>query len=175
VRRLPLRAASQTDGVHRVNVTCPALRAGKFIPTRNAFRGIRGGENVSLPIAWSDPPAETKSFVILIVDRHPIARNWLHWCVFDIPASVLSLQENASKQAGGLPVACKQLRNSYGEPGYGGPQPPKGSGPHEYEITVHALKRDVLDVSPSASLNDVVRALEGNILSSASTTGVFEQ
>lgn len=159
----------------RVNVSCPALRGGKYIPTKFAFRGVKGGENASLPVTWSDAPSGTLSFVLLIVDRHPIARNWLHWCVTNIPANVNSIMENASARPGHMPAACMQLRNSYGESGYGGPQPPKGSGPHEYEITIHALKVQTLPLTPSAPLSDVTRALAGNILASASTIGIFEQ
>jgi Raf kinase inhibitor-like YbhB/YbcL family protein len=156
-------------------VYCPILRAGKFIPTRHANRGVRGGDNISLPVTWNDPPPATESFLLLIVDRHPMAHDWLHWCVMNIPASDRAIPENVSRASGPLPPSCVQLRNSFGEFGYGGPQPPKGSGPHEYEITVHALNVATLPLAPSATLSDITKALSGRILASASTSGYFEQ
>jgi Raf kinase inhibitor-like YbhB/YbcL family protein len=158
-----------------MNVHCPVLRGGKFIPTRHAHRGVRGGENVSLPVTWDDPPPATESLLLLIIDRHPMANNWLHWCVMNIPAASRAIPENASKLTQELPSSCVQVRNSFGEFGYGGPQPPKGSGPHEYEITIHALKVATLSLTPSASLNDIKRAIAGNTIASASVSGYFEQ
>jgi Raf kinase inhibitor-like YbhB/YbcL family protein len=156
-------------------IHCSALRAGKFIPTKHAHRGVRGGENVSLPVTWNDPPPGTESFLLLIVDCHSGAHNWLHWCVMNIPASTRTITENASQVTGGLPPPCVQGRNSFGETGYGGPQPPRGSGPHEYQISIHALKVATLPVSPSASLNDIRKAMAGTTIATASVSGYFEQ
>ena len=50
-----------------------------------------GGKNISLPLAWTDTPAGTKSFALSIVDPHPVARNWVHWLVINLPAGAASL------------------------------------------------------------------------------------
>jgi hypothetical protein len=75
----------------------------------------------------------------------------------------------------GLPVDSTELRNSYGENGYGGPNPPRGSGVHEYEITVHALDIPALSLGPYATLAECSAAMRGHVLGSASVVGTFQQ
>ncbi len=158
-----------------MKVGCPALQGGKFIPSRNAYPGVRGGENASLPVSWSMEPAETRSFVLTIVDRHPMARNWVHWLVLDIPATCHTLPENASGNRSMMPQGSIELANSYGEPGYGGPKPPPGSGPHDYVITLRALNVPSLSLPEDSSYADLQTTLRGKVLASAEVIGVFEQ
>jgi phosphatidylethanolamine-binding protein (PEBP) family uncharacterized protein len=52
------------------------------------------GENVSPPLAWSNPPAGTKSFALTMVD--PEGRGGtgvVHWVAYGIPASVTGFAE----------------------------------------------------------------------------------
>jgi Raf kinase inhibitor-like YbhB/YbcL family protein len=158
-----------------VKVFCPALLSGKYIPTKYAHRGVKGGQNISLPIAWTEVPPDTKSFLVTVVDLHPKARNWVHWMVIDIPATHREIPERASGERTLLPGAARELRNSFGDMGYGGPQPPRGSGPHPYEITVWAVKDETLPLGPFATLGECTQALQGKNLASASVTGLFEQ
>jgi hypothetical protein len=95
--------------------------------------------------------------------------------LIDIPATHREIPEGASGEPTLLPAAARELRNSFGENGYGGPQPPRGSGPHPYEITVTALKTETLPLGPFSTLEQCTKALQGNTLASASVTGVFEQ
>lgn len=93
--------------------------------------------------------------------------------MIDIPKNIMRLPEGAS----GIPMAAgvKELYNSYGEPGYGGPQPPKGSGPHPYEVTIYALNVDHLDLPQNTTLLAFQQSLEGRIIASAKTTGMYER
>src|SRR4051812_1016093 len=93
------------------------------------------GENVSPPLLWENVPQGTKSFALAVVDRHPVARNFVHWLVIDMSADVTSLEEGASGSAR-MPVGSRELKV------YGGPNPPSGS--HNYEFTLYALKTDKL-------------------------------
>jgi Raf kinase inhibitor-like YbhB/YbcL family protein len=158
-----------------MKVECPVLQSGRFIPSRYAYPGVRGGQNISLPISWSMEPSETRSFLLTITDRHPVANNWVHWVVLDIPATIHALPEGASGSGSRMPEGVAELPNSYGKIGYGGPMPPRGSGPHEYVITLHALNVPSLSLSGDSSFADMKRSLEGKILASAEVIGVFEQ
>ncbi len=142
------------------------------IPAKYANTGVKGGDNVSPPISWENTPDGTKSFVVAMIDEHPIANNWVHWAVIDIPADIDSLEEGAS---GNLPVGAKELNNTFGESGYGGPQPPAGSGAHDYVTTVYALNVDSIDLSGQVTASQLEDALQGKILSSAELTGTFER
>ena len=157
-----------------MNLQCPVLQAGNLIPNRYAFRGVAGAQNLSLPLKWSDVPSETRSFLLTIIDRHPVANNWLHWCLVNIPAGVDHLTEGISRR-GPLPEGSFELRNSFGEEGYGGPKPPRGSGPHQYVITLYALSVDSLPASPKTTHPDLLQMIDAKVLATASTVGTFEQ
>ena len=158
-----------------MHVECPALTAGRLIPTRYAYTGVPGAKNISLPVKWSGLPEGTASCALSIIDIHPIANNWVHWCLVNIPPSALSVPEDASGQGSLLPPGSIECRNTYGTGGYGGPRPPRGSGPHEYVITVHALSVPKLAVVPGAEPGPVLRQIEESEIGKASLAGIFEQ
>jgi len=132
-----------------------------------------GGKNFSLPLTWENIPPGTKSLALSIVDPHPVAQNWVHWFVINIPANITSLEEAASKK--NIPPEAIELKNSFGEIGYGGPQPPKGSGDNPYIVTLYALKCEKLGLGLNTSLAAFKKALEGNVIQSASITGKYSR
>jgi hypothetical protein len=116
--------------------------------------GCHGG-NESPELQWSNPPAGTKSFAVTLFDPHtPPSSGWWHWLVYDIPASTSGLPRNAG-QAGStvMPKGAKQLRpdGEAPEPHYYGPCPDPGDPPHQYTITVYALKVDRLSVPATST------------------------
>ena len=149
-----------------------AFKDRERIPDRYVMPGA-GGENVSIPLSWSEPPEGTASFALTMVDPHPVANNWIHWMVVNIPPDVRSLKEGASREF--MPSRSIELINSFGRPGYGGPQPPAGSGEHPYVITIYALSVPNIDPGESPSLSDFMSRIEGKVLDKASVTGVFEK
>jgi Raf kinase inhibitor-like YbhB/YbcL family protein len=116
-------------------------------------------------------PAGPRSFALAMVDLHPVAHGWVHWLVVDIPGSARSLAEGASGAAG-MPDGSRELAGTRGAIGYGGPQPPPGSGDHRYETTLLALDVERLEVA-GATLTDVERATVGHIVGSATLIGIF--
>ena len=155
-----------------MRVYSPAFEDKATIPVTYVMPGA-GGDNISLPYVWEDLPAETTSLALALIDPHPVANNWIHWLVINIPASTTSLPEGASGSA--MPQGCRELNNSFGKPGYGGPQPPAGTGEHPYVATLYALNVEALDLAPNATLDQFYRAIEGKVLDQAEYTGVFEQ
>ena len=151
----------------------PAFLEGKPIPTKYAYHGVSGGKNISVPLVWSDVPLGVKSFALSIVDPHPVANNWVHWFTANIPPNITALSEGASGTD--MPARAKELYNSYGTLGYGGPEPPKGSGPHPYVHTLYALSVERLDISENASLTAWTKALEEIVLATAALTGMYER
>jgi Raf kinase inhibitor-like YbhB/YbcL family protein len=157
-------------GGQAMQITSAAFQDGGKIPVIYTMPGV-GGQNVSLPLSWTDPPAGTKSFALSIVDPHPVANNWVHWLVVDLPPSVTALPEGASGHK--MPQGAVELLNSYGKSGYGGPQPPKGTGDHPYVVTLYALNVPQVEIKTDAKLSAFKKALEGKILASAAITGYF--
>ena len=153
-----------------MEISSSAFKDGGKIPMQYVMPGA-GGKNISMPLAWKNPPAGTKSFALSMVDPHPVAQNWVHWLVINIPANAASLDEGASGKR--MPQGAMELKNSFGEIGYGGPQPPKGTGDHPYVVTVFALSVAKLDLGTNVSLAAFKKALEGKVLGSATVTGKY--
>ena len=154
-----------------LTLICKAYKDGASVPERSIHTSV-GGKNISPGFQWNDAPAGTKTFCFSIVDPHPVARNWVHWLVVNIPGATTELPEGASRRA--MPAGTVELVNGYGESGYGGPAPPKGTGPHPYIATIYALSTSV-DASTISTLKQFQQALEGKILAHASLTGFFER
>ena len=153
-------------------LSSPAFSDGKRIPavfTRPAV----GGKNISPPLTWSDVPEGTKSFALAVIDPHPVAGNWVHWIVVDISLETEGLAEGASGKI--MPKNSKELINSFGKPGYGGPQPPSGTGDHPYVFTLYALDVVSLDLPKDTNLSQFLEVLQGHILAESSLTGYFSR
>jgi Raf kinase inhibitor-like YbhB/YbcL family protein len=179
MRKKPLRAAVLTAAIlvlvlaaqapaATMTLTSTAFANGGRIPDKYTMID-HTGKNISLPFAWSAPP-ETLSFALSMVDHHPMANNWVHWLVVNIPATVTSLAEAASVS---MPAGALQLNNSWGEAVYYGPYPPSGTGVHPYVTTVYALNVASLDLPVNTSLAEFEAAIQGKVIASASITGYF--
>jgi Raf kinase inhibitor-like YbhB/YbcL family protein len=153
-----------------MKLSSSAFQDGGKIPLQYVMPGA-GGKNISLPLSWTGAPAGTQSFALSVVDPHPVARNWVHWLVIDIPASATSLAEGVSGKK--MPPGAVELKNSWGEAGYGGPQPPPGTGDHPYVVTVYALNVPQLDLPVTTNLAAFQKALQGKVLAAATITGHF--
>jgi Raf kinase inhibitor-like YbhB/YbcL family protein len=130
-----------------------------------------GGKNISIPLTWKNVPSGTRSFALSIVDPHPVAQNWVHWLVINIPKEVTFIEEGASKKK--MPQGSTEMKNSFGDIGYGGPQPPKGTGDHPYVVTLYALNVEKMDLGVNTSLAAFKKAIEGKVIESASVTGMY--
>jgi Raf kinase inhibitor-like YbhB/YbcL family protein len=166
---LTLTAVSGSGG-STMQITSSAFQDGGKIPLQYVMPGA-GGKNVSVPLTWSGAPPGTQSFALAMVDPHPVARNWVHWLVLNLPKDATSLTEGASGKS--LPAGTLELQNSFGKPGYGGPQPPPGSGDHPYVFTLYALSVPKVDLAKSTNLTAFKQALEGKTLATGSLTGYF--
>lgn len=153
-----------------MEISSSAFKDGEKIPIQYVMPGA-GGKNISIPLAWKNVPNGAKSFCISIVDPHPVAQNWVHWLVINIHAQVSSIGEGASKKK--MPKGSVELKNSWGDIGYGGPQPPKGTGDHPYVVALYALNVEKLDLGVNTSLPAFKKAIEGKLIGSASITGKY--
>ena len=158
----------------KFSLSSSAFAEGKAIPVQYANTGVSGGKNVSPPLSWANPPNETKSFALACVDRHPIANNWVHWLVINIPRSAAGLAEGAS-HSGKLPAGTKDLENTFGTAGWGGPQPPRGSGSHQYEFLLYALNVDSLNLAANTTSSAFNKAVEGKVVTTAKLVGTYER
>ena len=161
------------NGKNPFTLTSGAFSDGKPIPVKYANLVVIGGKNISPPLQWSDAPPGTRSFALSVIDVHPVASNWVHWLVINIPKSAKVLPEGASGKH--LPKGAVELNNSFDKPGYGGPQPPPGTGSHPYNITLYALSVDKLVLKPQTTLDEFMKAIKGMMLGEAQLTGTYER
>ena len=155
-----------------LKLTSSAFQHGGPIPSQYTCEG----RDISPPIAWAGAPQNAKSFALIVDD--PDApdpakpqRVYVHWVVYNIPTSVMSLSENASKAA--MPAGAVQGKNDWGKQEYGGPCPPVGDAPHRYVFTVHALDVEQLDVPANATAALVGFNMHHHLLGRATLTGRY--
>ena len=127
-----------------------AFADGSAIPRRFTC----DGDNLSPPLQWSGAPAGTRSFVLLCDDPDAPSGTWHHWAAYDIPPTAVELAVGAAQDK-----KMKQAVNDFRKPGYGGPCPPHGHGPHRYHFRFLALSTEHLRVHSNASCRDVGREL----------------
>ncbi len=116
----------------------PSFAANGTIPVE--FTGI--GANVSPELRWTGAPAGTVSFALVCEDpTHDAANPYLHWVLYDIPASFTGLQRAVPQGATVTlnNVVMKQLATYAEKVGYDGPNPPTGEV-HVYNFKLYALK-----------------------------------
>ena len=109
----------------------PAFQGDTLIPSEYSC----DGDNISPDVSRHPVPSGTKALAIIMDD--PDASGFVHWLVYDIPASMSALPR-AQPQTDTLSGGAKQGENSFGNIGYGGPCPPKGSE-HLYRLRIFAL------------------------------------
>jgi hypothetical protein len=132
------------------------------------------GKEVSPPLAWSGPPAGTRSFALVVDDPDapdPAApkRVWVHWVLYDLPADTRELAEGASHS---LPAGTREGSNDWRRTGYGGPCPPIGR--HRYCHKLYALDV-VLGERGALGKAELERAMQGHTLGHAELVGTYQK
>jgi Raf kinase inhibitor-like YbhB/YbcL family protein len=151
------------------------ISAGGKIVAAQVFNGFgcQGG-NTSPALSWSNAPAGTKSFALLMHDPDaPTGSGWWHWVVYNIPATASTLPAGAGDPKQGLlPAGAVQGRTDFGTSGYGGPCPPPGK-PHHYYLRLYALKVAKLDLPADATAAFVAFNVHAQSLGSAELMGLY--
>jgi Raf kinase inhibitor-like YbhB/YbcL family protein len=129
-------------------------------------------DNMSPPLMWTGMP-EAESYVLIVEDPDaPTERPFLHWAIWNIPGKLEGLPAHVLKDDRlGEPLGgAVQGLNGNGQPGYTGPKPPAGDGPHRYHFQLFALDMR-LDLPPTAPLE----VLKGNAVASCELVGIYQQ
>jgi Raf kinase inhibitor-like YbhB/YbcL family protein len=157
-------------------LTSSAFTDGGIIPKKYAgYHPSRqppcGGENVSPPLAWSNAPAATKTFAIVMQDPdggRGTGSN--HWVAYDIPPTRGGLQEGEASLS---PKEWVGGKNSIGIDHYFGPCGPSGDSPHHYIITLIATSLEPGQLKPGLTREELLQALRGKALAPATIVGRY--
>lgn len=152
-----------------LTVTSDAFANGQSIPAKYSCVG----KNISPTLAWSEPPAGTQSFALIVDDPDAPAGTWVHWVLFNIPPNTRNLEED-------LPVTGKNAdpnaiyvgKNSSGNTHYDGPCPP--SGTHRYYFKLYALDTTI-SLLPGATKEQVLTEMKGHVLAQGELMGTFSK
>jgi len=127
------------------------------------------GQDLSPPLDWRDVPAQTGSLALIVDDPDAPSGVFLHWLLFDIPASEHGLPEGigiAGPKAGG----GTQGENGFGKVAYGGPCPPDGT--HRYYWHLYALD-SMTGLPAGVSRLKFESAVRGHIIAEAQLMGRY--
>ncbi len=129
------------------------------------------GQDISPPLTWSEPPADTKSLALICDDPDAPGKTWVHWVVYNLPPSCRSLPEAVP---GGKKIASGGLQgiSDFRKLAYGGPCPPGGT--HRYFFKIYALDR-MLDLESGATKAELERKIKGHILEQGELMGYYSR
>ena len=152
-----------------LKLTSTAFTDGGEIPPKYTCEG----QDVSPLLAWSGVPANAKSLVLIVDDPDapdPAApkMTWVHWVLYNIPASVSSLAEAAKPP----PAQTLTGLNDWKRAGYGGPCPPIGR--HRYFHKLYALDTVLPDLrGPSKAKLEA--QMKGHVVAQTELVGVYQK
>ncbi len=151
-----------------LKLTTTAFQPGAAIPKKFTC----DGPDVSPAFAWTDAPAGTQSFALIVDDPDAPVGTWVHWVLYDLPATTRELAEGVPKQEE-LPSGARQGRNDFRKIGYGGPCPPAGPA-HRYFFKLYALDSKT-SLKPGATKADLEKAMKRHILAEAELMGRYQR
>jgi Raf kinase inhibitor-like YbhB/YbcL family protein len=147
-----------------IDVTSPAFGHNSAIPARYTCSGA----DVSPPINWAGVPSGAQTLALTVIDPDAPGKPFVHWVIFNLPASSTGLPEGTAPPEGGM-----QGRNDFGSNGYRGPCPPPGA-PHHYHFKVYALDTK-LSLRSGTSESDFGNAIKGHVLATGELIGTFKR
>lgn len=145
-----------------------AFDQGAWIPEKHTGEG----EDVSPDLCWSNVPEGTQSFAVVCHDPDaPLVTpngtyGFVHWVLYNIPASVTELNVGTTEYTAGL--------SDFGKPGYGGPMPPNGHGPHQYYFWILALDKE-MGLKEGLSLWQLLEKVEPHVIGMNRLVGVYQR
>ena len=158
-------AVASSNALHPFTITSPDFRDGGPLSRKAEFNQSGcTGSNVAPELNWTNVPAGTRSFAMLMSDYDaPVAGGFHHWIVYNIPAGARELEGNHPFTEG---------TTSFGFMGYGGPCPPPTGETHHYLFLLYATNIAQIG-GPGLTFSEVVSAIQGHVLGATSIIGTF--
>jgi Raf kinase inhibitor-like YbhB/YbcL family protein len=151
-------------------IASAAFSNGQPIPSKHTV----DGPDVSPPLQWTSPPANTKALVLIGEDPDAFGRTWVHWVLYDIPPATTNLPE-ALPRGDVVLGSAKQGQTDFTgrEPGYWGPALPPGYT-HRYFFRLYAVDQ-LAGLPARATKAQVMEAIQGHVLARAEIMGTYRR
>lgn len=164
------RAERKPQGARRagtLTLQSDAFGPGGPIPERFTCEG----EDISPALSWSGVPETAKSLALIVEDPDvpdpaKPTRTWVHWVVYDLPASATGLAEGVKT----LPEGARDGTNDWKRVGYGGPCPPIGR--HRYMHRLYALDTVLGDIGAPTRAELLIK-LQPHVVAETKLVGTY--
>eukprot|EP01133_Synstelium_polycarpum_P006732 gene6732-7825_t len=162
---------------HQMTLTSSSYAHGETMPNKHSGKGV--GADISPDLKWTGVPSEAVELVLVMEDPSaPLSLPIIHMIATNIPTTVSEVPE------GWCNVGFDhQIRPTFGSsvgwmgarpPGYRGPRPLPGHGPHTYVFTLFAL--DAPSDFPNLGNRDqLISSLAGKVIAKTRLDGITEQ
>jgi len=121
-------------------------------------------EDINPSLEISGIPEGAKTLALIVDDPDAPIGTWVHWLVWNIPASKTKIEENSVPGIQGI--------NDFRKRDYGGPNPP--SGTHRYFFKLYALDSE-LNLPEGSKKAELEKAMQGHILATAQLIGKYSR
>ncbi len=153
-------AATAADAAGIFTLKSTTFAEGKIMPKRVAQSKANSpnnpncvGDNVSPQLSWTDVPAGTKSYALLVIDLEGKGGAGVdQWVAYGIPASVTGFAEGEGSKPSDKFVGGKNIN---GNGVYSGPCTPPNATPHHYNFVLIATDFDPKDLPPGLTSREV--------------------
>lgn len=151
-----------------MQLSSSAFDQGGVIPVRHTGEG----DDVSPELSWRDAPDGVAAYAVICHDPDaPLISKqgtygFVHWVLYNIPASKTSLAEGTDEYTKG--------KNDFGKEGYGGPMPPNGHGKHQYYFWILALNEE-LALDGGLTMGQLLERIEPNVIGMNRLVGGYER
>jgi Raf kinase inhibitor-like YbhB/YbcL family protein len=164
---VPLLAHAAKGG-STMELTSPAFAPGSEIPAAHTCEGA----DRAPALAFANVPPAAKTLGLIVDDPDapdPKApkTTWVHWVVYNLPASAKGLPEG-----GKLPAGALEGQNDWKHTGWNGPCPPIGR--HRYVFKLYALDQLLPDLKHPTK-GQLEKAMVGHTLAKAELIGTYEK
>jgi Raf kinase inhibitor-like YbhB/YbcL family protein len=157
-------------------ITSSSFKDGERLATKMAGNNKQNpncvGDNVSPALSWSNPPAGTKSYALIMYDPEGrLGLGVVHWVAYGIAASVTGFAEGeASKQTDKYVGGKSTMSLAH----YFGPCTPPGA-PHHYMFTLIATDLEPTALQAGMTRDEVMKALDGHAKGATGIIGTFSK
>ncbi len=169
--------AAATPTTPSFKLTSTAFVEGSKIPVEYACED-KGGMNRSVPLAWSEVPANTSKYTVIMDDEVSPCETGdnacKHWNVYNIPNTITSFTTGQKvTDINGVVEGKVQTGATSFANAYNGMCPPSK---HTYKITAYALKdtMPIVDASASLTRSQFKSQYSSHILGEATLSGTFD-
>ncbi len=150
-----------------MEIFSPEFQPGDPIPRKYTCDGT----DISIPLGWKKVPEGTKSLAVIMDDPDAPMGTWVHWVIYNIPATAKGLQEN-QPHSEMLKDGSMQGINTGKQTGYSGPCPP--GGVHRYFFKLYALDM-MLPVKAGLTKEGLLEAMQSHIIEETQIFGTYQR